>query len=397
MHFDDGKDDERDPFAAFGGPEAANEEIVLGEFEPKPAQIMPALQEAQATSKKVKIGFSWAGFAGGLAALLWIAGAIGGPLSYFGVAGVMGMDPAMQAGLIALAFGPTLLFWMAASAAGEALKARKLVVELMRMARTSRPPINASAAQLLTNSVKHEINSLNDAVAAALNRLSELEAAAQRNAALFGEAVETSRKNTQFMTDALRVERDALVDLNGDIRGQTEVLVGSISRQVRLVREASKVVKTEVGEAEGALKSHLALFTDSANDLSERTAEFHRAADAAAAATASLNGAMTQMLEGLSQATRLTETAKKSTAEAVLAANETASAVRETTRMAVSEAKRAAQLIRAETVALQNAPETLAKLQPRKKAKLPPIITPARSRGGSQRSRRPRAPIRCSA
>jgi hypothetical protein len=98
--------------------------------------------------------------------------------------------------------------------------------------------------------------------------------------------------------------------------------------------------------------------------MGDRTAAFHHAADSASAATASLNGAMTEMLDGLAQATRLTETAKKSTAEAVLAANETASAVRETTRTAVQEAKRAAQLIRAETVALQDAAaETLAKLQ----------------------------------
>jgi hypothetical protein len=366
MYFDDDKDDERDAFAAFGEPEAANEEIALGEFGPAATHTMLAIEEVQPHADKVKTGFSWAGFAGGLAALVWIGGAIGGPMSYFGVEGVMGMDPAMQAGLIALAFGPALLFWVAASAAGEALKARKLAVELTRLARGSRLPVDAAEreAQRLTNTVKHEIENLNDAVAAALNRLAELEAAAQRNAMLFGQAVEASRENTQVMADALRAERDALTDLNGDLKGQTETLAGSIGRQVRLMREASKLVKAEVSEAEAALSSHLASFADSANDLGERTAEFQQAADAAAAATASLNGTITQMLEGLSQATRLTETAKKSTAEAVLAANETAGAVRETTRTAVFEAKRAAQLIRAETVALQDAAaETLAKLQ----------------------------------
>jgi hypothetical protein len=72
---------------------------------------------------------------------------------------------------------------------------------------------------------------------------------------------------------------------------------------------------------------------------------------------------MTEMLGGLAEATRLTETAKKSTAEAVLAANETASAVRETTRSAVNEAKRAAQLIRAEAQAMQEAANvTMARL-----------------------------------
>lgn len=366
MYFDDEKDDERDPFEAFGDLEATNEDMTLEDFEPAAMQDVPALELRQTEASPVKTGFSWAGFSGGLAALVWIAGAIGGPISYFGVEGVMGMDPAMQAGLIALAFGPALLFWVAASAAGEALKARKLAVELTRIARQSKLPIEAAEdeAQRLTNTVKNELETLNDAVACALNRLAELETVAHRNATLFGEAVETSRENTQVMADALRAEREALLELNGDLKGQTEELAGSINRQVRLMREASKLVQTEVSDAEAALACHLASFASSANDLGERTAEFHQAANCAAAAAASINGAMGEMLDGLSEATRLTETAKKSANEAVLAANETASAVRETTRTAVFEAKRAAQLIRAETVALQDAAaETFAKLE----------------------------------
>jgi len=365
MYFDDQKNDERDPFDGFGELEAANEDIALDEFERTTPYYAEPL-EADRERHTVKTGFSWAGFAGGLAALVWICGAIGGPISYFGVDGVMGMDPAMQAGLIALAFGPALLFWVAASAAGEALKTRKLAVELTRMARDARLPIEAgrNEAQHLCNTVRHEIENLNDAVGAALGRLADLEAAAQRSASLFNESVEASRENMQTMSAALREERDSLVKLHGELKGEAEALTGSIGRQVRLMREASKLVKTEVTEAEAALQAHLASFAASANDLGERTAEFHQAADAAAAATASLNGSMTQMLEGLSEATRLSETAKKSTAEAVLTANETASAVRETTRAAVFEAKRAAQLVRAETVALQDAAaETLAQLR----------------------------------
>jgi hypothetical protein len=361
MYFD--QEDERDPFEAFGDAvEAANDDVHQ-DFEPAAAAL--AVIEPEAPNK-VKTGFSWAGFAGGLAALVWIAGAIGGPLSYFGVDAVMAMDPAMQAGLIALAFGPALLFWVSASAAGEALKARRLAVELTKIAQHSRLPIEANEAdaQRLTNTVKNEIESLNDAVASALDRLAELEAAAQRNAVLFGEAVAASRENTEAMTEALRAERDALQDLNGDLKGQTDAMAHSIGRQIRLMREASKLVKTEIVAAEDALETHLASFTASATVMGERTAAFHHAANDASAASASLNGAMTQMLDGLSEATRLTETARKSTEQAVLAANETAGAVRETTRAAVFEAKRAAQLIRAETAALQDAAaETLSKLQ----------------------------------
>jgi hypothetical protein len=345
---------------------STGEDIALEDFEPSAQDVEePTLIEPKAPAK-IKTGFSWAGVAGGLAALVWIGGAIGGPLSYFGVEAVMAMDPAMQAGLIALAFGPALLFWVSASAAGEALKARRLSMELTRLAQQSRFPNDTGEleAQRIANTVKNEIESLNDAVTTALDRLAELETAAQRNAALFADAINSSRDNATQMTYALKVERDAIVDLNADLKDQTEVVANTVGRQVRLMREASKIVKTEAAAAEAALQSHLTSFAASADEMGQRTAEFHQVADSASAATASLNGAMTEMLDGLAEATRLTETAKRSTAEAVLAANETASAVRETTRTAVQEAKRAAQLIRAETVALQDAAaETLAKLQ----------------------------------
>jgi uncharacterized protein YlxW (UPF0749 family) len=365
------EDDERDPFEEFGIADPSSDELAddfseefdrdhydREEFETtaREAREEPAVVEPTRATK-VKTGFSWAGFAGGLMALVWIGGAIGGPLTYFGVEAVMAMDPAMQAGLIALAFGPALLFWVAASAAGEALKARTLAVELTRLAQEAAMPVEAGEAQAqrLTNTVKNEIEQLNDAVSAALDRLAELEAAAQRNAVLFGEAVAASRANTQAMTDTLVREREALVEVKTDIKDQTDVIANSIGRQVRLMREASKLVKTEVAAAEDALVTHLSSFTASANVIGSRTAEFHAAADTANGAAASLNGSMSEMLSGLAEATRLTETAKKSTAEAVLVANETAAAVRETTRSAVQDCKRAAQLIRAEAQAMQEA------------------------------------------
>ncbi|MEQ1709649.1 MAG: hypothetical protein ABL864_15095 [Terricaulis sp.] len=358
MHFEE---EERDPFEAFAATESGEE---------TPGPVFTAQQDPETNDQdaptRVKTAFSWAGFAGGLAALVWIGGAIGGPLSLYGVEAVLTLDPAMQAGIVALAFGPALLFWIAASAAGEALKARRLAVELTYYAREARSPVEASEkqAQRLSNTVKIEIEALNEAVACALDRLGELETAAQRNSALFGDAVAASRENTEAMTDALARERDALVELNGDLRGQTETVAHSIGRQVRLMREASKLVKTEMVAAEDALENHLAAFAASATIMGERTMEFQHVANDAAHASTSLNATMSGMLEGLGEATRLTDAARQSAEQAVFAANETASAVRETTRSAVHEAKRAAQLIRAETVALQDAAaDTLAKLQ----------------------------------
>ncbi len=357
MYFEE---EERDPFEAFGEAEPVDHAAMQG-FDQAAQEY--SIIEAEAPVK-VKTAFSWAGFAGGLAAMVWIAGAIGGPVSYYGLEVLLAMAPALQAGLIALAFGPALLFWVAASAAGEALKARRLAVELTRLARRSPIDVGEKQARRLSETVKNEIEALNDAVACALDRLGELETAAQRNAALFGDAVASSRENTEAMSEALARERDALVELNGDLRGQTETAANSIGRQVRLMREASRLVKTEILAAEDALESHLAAFAASASAMGEHTAAFQHVADGAAQASASLNTTMSGMLEGLGEATRLTDAARQSAQYAVHAASETASAVRETTRSAIHEAKRAAQLVRAETAALQDAAaETLTKLQ----------------------------------
>ncbi len=316
--------------------------------------------------REIKTGFSWAAFSGGLAALVWVAGAIGGPLSYFGIDAVMQMNPLMQAGLAALAFGPAILFWLGAAAAGEAVKARRLATEIARLTQLAQMPVEVGEnhAKRLTLTVKNEIEQLNDAVASALNRLAELETVAKRNAHLFDSAVAATRENIDVMGGHLVREREALVALNGDLVGQTETMANSIGRQVRLMREASKLVKTEITAAEDALETHLASFSASATVMAERTSEFHQAADSAAHATTSLNHTMSTMLDGLSEATQMTDAARKSTENAVLAANETAAAVRETTQRAVVEAKRAAQFIRSETVAMQEAAnDTMARLQ----------------------------------
>ncbi|HVZ99102.1 MAG TPA: hypothetical protein VG841_02170 [Caulobacterales bacterium] len=369
---------ERDPFEAFEGFGDAGEarEIDLSPIEthavdtteinpPRVIEQVENIDTAQIAASeppKVKPGFSWTGFMGGLAALAWIGAAIGGPLSYYGFDAVMRMDPSLQAGLVALAFGPAVLFWLSAAAAAEAFKARRIATALTRMSSDGQtlPAIATGElqAQRLTHTVKAEIEALNDAVGAALARLSDLEASARRNAALFDDAIAASRENAEYMTSRLANERDALIDINGELRGQTDTMAQSIGRQVRLMREASKLVKTELSAAEDALEAHLHSFGQAATAMADNTASFHHAADGAAAATASLNNTMVGMLDGLGEATRLTDAARQSAEQATLAANETANAVRETTRNAVFEAKRAAQAIRAETSALQEAAVT---------------------------------------
>src|SRR5262245_5669576 len=53
------------------------------QWNPNAGPSKPVL--ANRKPKKITGGFSWAAFSGGLAALVWIAGAIGGPISFYGV------------------------------------------------------------------------------------------------------------------------------------------------------------------------------------------------------------------------------------------------------------------------------------------------------------------------
>jgi hypothetical protein len=353
MYYED--EDDRDPFDAFGTPEPAAEPENASSNAP-PAR---ALAPEPPAAKPVRSGFSLAGFFGGLAALAWIAGAIGGPLSYFGADALARMEPLVQVGLIALALGPALLFWVSSSAAGEALKARKLALALTRMAQDARMPFltNESDAHRMARRVQGEIESLTVAVNAALDRLDQLEQSAKRNAVLFGEAVSATRETAESMAAALKREREAVVAFNGELKQQTDEMAQSIGRQIRLLRETSKLVRNEVEGAERVLSA-------SANEITERTGAMQDAAEDAANASATLNGTLAQMLDGLSEATRLTETARRSTEQAVSAAKDTAGAVREGTRAAIFEAKRAADFVRAETVALQDsAGDVIAKLR----------------------------------
>jgi hypothetical protein len=328
------------------------------------AQGEPVVTAAK-RKKKFKIGVSWAAFGGGLASLAWVGAAIGGPISYYGFDAVMAMDPALQAGLVALAFGPSVLFWLAATAAGEAFKARRLAGALAELVDSARTPFvsDESQAGAMTLNVKNEVLALQDAVTQALARLQELESAAQRNAAVFDDAVNATRSNADYMAGHLAREREALLELNAELRDQTDTMANSIGRQVRLMREASKLVRTEIGAAEDALEQHLASFAASATVMADRTADIHTAAHGVHGANAALSDTMNGVLDGLTEATKLTDAARQSAHQATAAATETASAVRETTQRAVVEAKRAAEAIRAETIALQDAAgETLARL-----------------------------------
>lgn len=362
-------------FEAASTPSPREPEIVIDE-EPQAAPVSETVvreislddsKEERPVAQQEKVSsFSWTAFLGGFAALGWLAAAIGVPVSYFGLEALAAMHPAMQAGLVAIAFGPTILIWLGSAAVAEAAKAGKLASELTKIARDAMLPLANSndAAKRITLSVRTEIADLNKAVDQAFARLSALQCASAQHARLFEETINAASSGSDVLTQNLKTERDAFAELNADLKGQTETLAHTIGRQVRLMREASKLVKTELGDAEETLETHLSSFRATASVIAESTAELNEAAQAASAASGRLDETLGSALDTLCEATKLTDAARQSTELAVHAANSTANAVRETTQRAISDAKRVAELIREETDAMQHAAaSTLATLR----------------------------------
>lgn len=302
-----------------------------------------------------------AGFWGVGAALTWVGVALGAPAAFLGSEAFQQLHPAVLTGIGAIAIAPAVQILYSAAAAREANRVRRETADLARLLA---PNDAEGRARTLGETVRAEIGALQTAVDTALERFAELEAATARNVQVFDETVNHARDGAGVLSQALQNERIAFEDLNTELRTQSDTLGDNVGRQIRLMREASRLVRQEYVAADETLQGHLASFSAAAALMAERTDAIDGAATATHMAAQRLDGTIVSALEALSQATSLTDTARQSAENATQAANATASAVRETTQRAVADARRVAHMIRSETQAMEDtASATLAKLK----------------------------------
>jgi hypothetical protein len=340
-------------------PDAETPEIDLREFD---FSADDAFTEQDARSALPPADFSWVGFAGAVAALCWIAGAIAAPVGYFGFAGVAALHPALHIALAAIVFGPAVLIWVGSAAAAEAGRTRKIAARIeaggVAVAMPAAQPPGEEAAPLQASALlREEIEALNQAVEGAVARLGQIETAASRNIAAFENAISVGGDGAGALTALLDRERAAMTALNGELKTETETLARNVSRQIRLVQEAAKIFKTEVAAAETTMQTQAESFGDMADLMGERTAAFVQAAETAGDARAQLDDALAAALDALSHASRLNDEARQNAEEAALAAQSAAEGVREATAQAVVDARRAAETVREEAQAAEEAAE----------------------------------------
>lgn len=309
------------------------------------------------------VGPGWMAIAG---ALGWISTAASAPIAMLGWQAVQALPAAALAGWGAAAIAPAILILNSASAAREAHRTRRETMRLTAMAAEVLAPGEAAEARArrLGFTVRSEIGALQHVMDTALDRLMDLEAAAARNAESFNNAVACANEGAGALSQMLGHERHAIQSLNQDLAEQTEVIGQTIGRQVRMMREATRLVRNEFESADDVFQNHLTQFAASAALMHERTEAIDHAAQNTMGAVSRLDHTMAGALDALAQASTLTDTARQSADAAALAANATASAVRDTTQRAVADARRVAQMIRQETEAMEaSATQTLALLK----------------------------------
>jgi hypothetical protein len=290
------------------------------------------------------------------AALGWAGASLGAPTALVGWTSLTELGPVALMALGALAVLPPVVMLACSSAAREAYRARLEQHRLSRLARRMMlgPDEMQGRASAFGRSIRAEIDEINESMASALDRMAQLEAAAIRNAHAFEDAVIGARSGATALSEALNEERGAFAELNADLQEQTEQLGATVARQIRMMREASHLVRQETSRADQSLTANIAALATSTAALGDKTQELGEVVEAAAAGAAQFDETLVQALGALGEATKLNDAARQSAESSAVTAQTAAAAVRDASVRAATDARRVTEIIRAETKAMQD-------------------------------------------
>lgn len=283
---------------------------------------------------------------------LWVLGALAGAVVLIGPANIGALTIPEIGAVGAVTVLPALMSVFSGLAARDSARARAEARRLADAAdRLLNPERSAeTAARQLAETVRGEINQLDQALLQTLARLQDVEGQIARQAKAVGDMSDQAKAGANQMIVGMEREREELLRISRDLTGQAQMIGDSISKHTSSISEAARQAEAEVRAADQALDHRLTSFGAAAALISDRTNGLSTAAQASADSALRLEHALSNALDVLAKATNLTDAARQSAEAATLAANSTAGAVRETTHRAIDDAKRAAELIRGEAV-----------------------------------------------
>jgi len=292
------------------------------------------------------------GTLGMIVAGLWVLGALAGAVVLIGPSQISSLTIPEYGAVGAITVLPALMAVFSGLAARDSARARAEARRLADAAdRLMNPERSAeSAARALAETVRGEINQLDQALLQTLKRLQDVEGQISRQAKAVDDMADQAKAGANQMIVGMEREREELMRISRDLTGQAQAIGDSIGKHTSSISEAARVAEAEVRAADQALDHRLTSFGAAAALISDRTNGLSSAAQASADSALRLEHALSNALEVLAKATSLTDAARQSAEAATYAANSTAGAVRDTTHRAIDDAKRAAELIRGEAV-----------------------------------------------
>lgn len=292
------------------------------------------------------------GILGFVVAGLWVLGSLAGAVVLIGPTQITSLTIPEFGAVGAVAVLPALMAIFSGVAVRDSARARAEAKRLADAAdRLMNPERSAeSAARQLAESVRGEINQLDQALLQTLKRLQDVEGQISRQAKAVDDMADQAKAGANQMIVGMEREREELMRISRDLTGQAQAIGDSIGKHTHSISEAARVAEAEVRAADQALDHRLTSFGAAAALISDRTNGLSSAAQASADSALRLEQALSNALDVLAKATSLTDAARQSAEAATYAANSTAGAVRDTTHRAIDDAKRAAELIRGEAV-----------------------------------------------
>lgn len=305
----------------------------------------------------------WAGAA--LAVLLW--GGVGIWLvASLGIDGIAKLSPLMLAGGAAAVFAPGLAMILAGIMARESIRSSQANAVVLTSARLLLEPAEVSREEVstLAQAISQETVALNRALSDTRSRFDALKHDIEQSVGGALKAAEIVRADSEVLVNRMGSEREGLVQLAENLRGQADQLAKAIPRHAQIMAEATRAAQDQVRQADSTLDQRLRDMAETSSHLAQRIAQLDTMGAESRKRAQNLASVLMRLDEQLVQSTRMVEAATKAGELASAATRSTAESLRDTVSDALAAAMKATETINTSSAqAADNARQSLTLLK----------------------------------
>jgi hypothetical protein len=239
------------------------------------------------------------GLLGLIVAGLWVLGSLAGAVVLIGPEKIGSLTIPEFGAVGAVTILPAIMAAFSGLAARDSARARSEARRLADAAdRLMNPERSAeSAARQLAESVRGEINQLDQALLQTLKRLQDVEGQISRQAKAVDDMSDQAKAGANQMIVGMEREREELMRISRDLTSQAQNIGDSIGKHTSSISEAARVAEAEVRAADQALDHRLTSFGAAAALIADRTNGLSSAAQASADSALRLEQALSTALD----------------------------------------------------------------------------------------------------